>query len=110
MEQPLNIYLAMIIAGAGATYVWRGLGVLLADRLDTTSPILRCVELIAYGLIAALMARVVLFPIGPAGDIPMALRLAALIIGVGSALYFKWQPLYPVLVGMLVVVAGLMIL
>src|SRR5258706_14955641 len=64
MNDSLNIWWA--IAGAGAvTYASRGFGVLLSGRLNTDGLAFRWVAAVAYALLAALIARLIVVPLGP---------------------------------------------
>lgn len=77
----LWIYLMIIIAGAGATYMWRFAGVLVAARLGADSELLRWVRAVATALIAGLVAKIVLSPPGALADINVAVRLVAFAAG-----------------------------
>jgi branched-subunit amino acid transport protein len=79
----MNIWLA--IAGAAVvTYASRGLGVLLSGRLNTDGPLFRWVSAVAYALLAALIARLIVLPLGPlqATTLPDRLVSAALALSV----------------------------
>ncbi len=83
MNSGLNIWWA--IAGAGAvTYASRGLGVLLSGRLNTDGLVFRWVAAVAYALLAALIARLIVVPLGPlqATSLPDRLVAAALALAV----------------------------
>jgi branched-subunit amino acid transport protein len=72
----MNIWLA--IAGAAvATYAPRGIGVLLAGRIDTQSAAFRWVSAVAYALLAALIAQLIVVPLGPLQHTSLADRLVA---------------------------------
>src|SRR5262249_23055492 len=55
----------VLLAGAGVTYAWRGIGVLLSGRIDAEGPLFRWIGAVAYALLAALIARMIVLPIGP---------------------------------------------
>ncbi|KAA5601990.1 AzlD domain-containing protein [Blastochloris sulfoviridis] len=80
----LAIY-AMVLAAAAATYVWRFLGIAVANRIDDRSLGFRFVRAVATAMVAGLAARMVLFPTGGLAAIPLALRLAA--VGAGAGAY-----------------------
>ena len=61
-QAPLLV--TILVAGFAMTYMWRFLGVLLARRFSIESPLLRWIELVAYALIAGLVARMLIFPEG----------------------------------------------
>lgn len=68
---------AAIAVGAFATYMWRALGVALSGRMRDRSPVFDWVGCIAYALIAGLVARMIVFPVGPLHDLGLAVRLGA---------------------------------
>ena len=74
-----------IAIGAVVTYFWRGLGVALAGRIRTDSRLLDWVTCVAYALLAGLIARMILQPVGPLADVPLWMRLVA--VGAGIASY-----------------------
>ena len=77
---------AVILTGAAATYIWRALGVALSGRVSTDSRIFEWIACVAYALLAALIARMIIFPIGPLAETYLADRLGA---AVGAlAIYF----------------------
>lgn len=74
--------LAVVLVGAVATLLWRALGVVLSGRIKADSLLLDLVGCIAYALLAALVARMILLPIGPL----QAVNLPARLVAVGAAL------------------------
>ena len=84
MNGGLNIWWA--IAGAGAvTYASRGLGVLLSGRLNTDGLAFRWVAAVASGLLAALIARLIVVPLGPLQSTSLTDRLVS--AGLALAVY-----------------------
>ena len=77
---------AVILAGAAATYVWRGLGVALSGRIDPGGRSFELAACIAYALVAALVARMIVLPTGPLAETPLADRLGATALSL--AVYF----------------------
>jgi branched-subunit amino acid transport protein len=67
----------LIALAAAATYVWRFLGVVLADRVDAMSARFEWVGCVAYALLAGLIARMILMPFGPLAATPMGDRIGA---------------------------------
>lgn len=74
-------YVFIAIAGWLATDIWRWLGVLLGNRIAEDSVWLIWVRSVATALVAAVVARLILFPTGVLETTPVALRVAAVIIG-----------------------------
>lgn len=76
----------VVLAGAAATLLWRALGVALSGRLRPNSPVIDLVGCIAYALLAALVTRMILLPIGPLQATGLGNRLAA--AGIAVAVFF----------------------
>lgn len=79
-------YLFIAVAGWLATDIWRWLGVLLGNRVDEGSALINWVRAVATALVAAVIARMILFPNGALAHSPLWLRLAA--VGFGAACFF----------------------
>ena len=67
----------LVLACGAATYLWRGLGVLLSARVRTTSAAFVWVGCVAYAMIAGLTARILLMPSGTLGQTELSHRLLA---------------------------------
>ncbi|MGV0982004.1 MAG: AzlD domain-containing protein [Polynucleobacter sp.] len=66
------------IALAGATigtYFCRAIGVLLAKRINQDSEIFRWLAAVTYAMVAALVVRMILMPIGLLATVPVWIRL-----------------------------------
>lgn len=74
-------YAFILLAGWLPTDIWRYLGVLSAGRIDEASPWLGLVRAVATGMVAAVIARMVLYPTGSLADVPDAVRIGALVAG-----------------------------
>src|SRR5690606_32188310 len=70
-------YLFILLGGWVATDFWRFLGVYLGERLSEQSQLLVLVRCIATGLVAAVIANLIVFPSGELASTPMALRIGA---------------------------------
>jgi len=91
---------AVVIAvGAAVTYFWRGLGVLLAGRLSSDSPWLAWVTCVAFALLAGLIARMVVLPIGPLAEAPALARLAGAAVALGLFFFVRRDLLVAVFAG-----------
>jgi branched-subunit amino acid transport protein len=68
----------LLIAGAFVvTYMWRGLGVALGGGINLDGPLFRWVAAVAYAMLAGLIARMLVLPLGALGETPLVERLAA---------------------------------
>lgn len=72
----------MVLAAAAVTYLWRGLGVVVAGRFSADSEIVRWVGFVAYAMLAALFTRMILLPAGQLADVPLVWRLGVLAVAV----------------------------
>lgn len=61
---------------------WRWAGYMLGRRLNPEDEIFKWVKSVSTALVAALAARLLLFPSGALAGIPMWLRIAAFLLGI----------------------------
>lgn len=101
----LWIYLMIVVAGAGATYMWRFAGVLVAARLGADSELLRWIRAVATALIAGLVAKIVLHPPGALADVDVSIRLTAFAAGFAVFALAGRRVLVGVIGGMALIVA-----
>lgn len=59
------------------TYLWRALGVNFSGRINTNSEIFIWVTCVTYAMVAGLVFRIVLLPVGMLATVPMSIRLFA---------------------------------
>lgn len=78
MQQNLLLILALCVA---ATYLWRAAGVFLSQRIDPDGAVFEWISCVAYGLLAGLMARVMVFPVGMLADTTWLVRGLAMVAG-----------------------------
>ncbi len=76
----------VLLVGAAVTYVWRALGVALAGRVRADSAALEWIGCVAYALLAGLIARMIVLPIGPLAETALAARIAAAVVAL--AIFF----------------------
>lgn len=74
-------YLALVVAGFLPSEVWRWLAVLLARSLDEESEIVVWVRAVATAILAGVIAKLTLFPPGALADVPLAVRLGSVALG-----------------------------
>jgi hypothetical protein len=74
-------YLVLIAAGFLPNEVWRMLGIVVAHGLDEGSELVVWVRAVATGLLAGVVAKIILFPPGGLADVPLSVRLAAMAVG-----------------------------
>lgn len=99
-------FLLMVLACGAATYVWRGLGVVLSAGLDTKSPLFDWAACVALAMIAGLIARILVFPTGLLAETVLWQRIAATVIALAAFyLLTRRNLLVGVLAGSLAMVA-----
>jgi branched-subunit amino acid transport protein len=97
--------LTLVLLAAAATFLWRFLGVVLSSRLRAEGAWIQWMTAVAYAVLAALAARMLVLPVGDLATIPLWIRLAG--AGVGIAVFFitKRNALAGVLTGTLAFMA-----
>jgi len=79
-------YVFIAIAGWLATDIWRWLGVLVGNRLAQDSAALTWVRAVATSLLAAVIAKLILYPVGELQNVPVEVRLVAVSVGFAAFL------------------------
>ncbi len=74
---------------SAATYVWRGIGVAIVARITPGGAFTQWASCVAYGMLAGLMSRIMVMPVGILAETPLADRLVAL--AVGFLVFFAFQ-------------------
>ncbi len=82
--------LALLVVGCAlATYLWRGLGMLVSGKVRMESEFFSWASCVAYALIAGLTVRIILLPSGTLAAAPLLERLAACAIAL--IVYFLFR-------------------
>jgi branched-subunit amino acid transport protein len=74
----------VLAASVGATALWRGLGVIMARRLDTEGAVFRWFSFASFAVLAGLLARLLILPAGELATVGLEVRLGAAVIGVAA--------------------------
>jgi branched-subunit amino acid transport protein len=88
------------IALAGATlgtYFCRAIGVLLAKRINQDSEIFRWLAAVTYAMVAALVFRMVLMPVGLLATVPVWVRIVICLLSIGVMVSRPTRRLVPAL-------------
>ncbi|WP_157019756.1 AzlD domain-containing protein [Mesorhizobium xinjiangense] len=101
-------YLFILAAGWLATDLWRFLGVMLGGRISEESDALVLIRSIATALVAAVIAKLIVFPGGALAATPLALRLAAAGIGFVAYLLARKRVIVGILVAEAVLLVGML--
>ena len=76
-EMPNNIILVILVTSF-ATYLSRFLGVVSSEKIEEASKIFKWFNCIAYSVLAALIARMIVFPAGVLAESSVLIRLFVL--------------------------------
>ena len=93
-EMSSNIILVILVTSF-ATYLSRFLGVVSSEKIDETSKLFKWFNCIAYSILAALIARMIVFPAGVLQSADLWLRLFVVIICIIVYLLSKKNLVYP---------------
>ena len=93
-EMSSNIILVILVTSF-ATYLSRFLGVVSSEKIDAKSKIFRWFNCIAYSILAALIARIVIFPAGVLEEANLWIRLIVIIISIIIFIISKRNLVYP---------------
>ncbi len=89
--------LIVIIVTSLATYLSRFLGVISAEKIKETSKMFRWFNCLAYSTLAALIARIVIFPSGAMSEIDYFIRFVVVILSIAVFYLTKKNLVYPTL-------------
>ena len=89
-----NILLAILVTSI-ATYSSRFLGVLTSEKINEDSKIYRWFNCLAYSTLAALIARIIIFPSGALSEVDYFVRFITIISSVLIFYLTKKNLVYP---------------
>ena len=89
-----NIIIVIIVTSL-ATYLSRFLGVVSAEKIKETSKMFRWFNCLAYSTLAALIARIVIFPSGTLSEVDYLIRFIVVILSVVVFYLTKKNLVYP---------------
>jgi len=87
--------IVVILVTSFATYLSRFLGVVSSEKIKETSKIFKWFNCIAYSVLAALIARMVIFPAGELAESGILIRLLVITVSVAMFLFTKKNLVYP---------------
>ena len=89
-----NIVLAILVTSL-ATYLSRFLGVVSSEKIKETSKIFKWFNCLAYSTLAALIARIVIFPSGALSEADYVIRIIVLTASILVFYVTKRNLVYP---------------
>jgi branched-subunit amino acid transport protein len=82
------IYLSILVASI-ATYACRAFGVFSSKNLSVDSPIFHWIKCISVGIISAVIAKIILFPVGLLSETTSISRIASTLVAIAVYFLFK---------------------
>ncbi len=89
-----NVILAILVTSI-ATYLSRFLGVVSAENIKESSKVYRWFNCLAYSTLAALIARIVVFPSGNLSEVDYSIRFIVVFLSVLVFFVTKKNIVYP---------------
>lgn len=99
-------YLIMIMVGFLPNEVWRGFGLLAVRGIDENSEALVWVRAVATAVLAAVIARLLIFSPGALGEVSLLVRLMAITVGFIGFWLIRHSVLVGVATGVAVLILG----
>jgi len=91
-----NIIIVIIITSI-ATYLSRFLGVVSAEKIKETSKMFRWFNCLAYSTLAALIARMIIFPSGTLNEVDYFIRFIVVFLAIAIFYLSRKNLVYPTL-------------
>ena len=89
----------MLICAVTGTYVWRALGVAFSARIEPDGALFRWVTCVSYAMLAALISRMTVIPLGSLAETPISFRLGAMAVAIVVFFLFRRGMLPGVIAG-----------
>jgi len=102
MSEISNNIILVILVTSFATYLSRFLGVASSEKIKATSKIFKWFNCIAYATLAALIARMIVFPAGVLSESAILFRLIVVFAAILLFLITKKNLVYPTVLSAIV--------
>ena len=86
-----------LLAATLGTYICRAVGVAMSGRIDQESEIFRWLSAVTYAMVAALVVRMIIMPMGALATVPLWVRLAVSALSLGVMVSSPKRRLVPAL-------------
>ena len=97
MDLSSNLILVIVVT-SGATFASRFLGILTAENLSDNSKLFDWFNCVAYSILAALTARMIIFPAGALLESTLLIRLIVISISIVVFMYSKKNLVLPTII------------
>jgi hypothetical protein len=102
-------YFLLIFVGFLPNEVWRLVGLGLSHRLREGGDVLIWVRAIATAILAAVIGKLIFFPVGALVGIPLAVRVGAVVVATAGYLLVRRSVFAGVVAGEVALIAGAML-
>jgi hypothetical protein len=99
-------YIVLVLVGFLPADIWRLLGVIVGRGLDEESELLVWVRSVATAVLAGVIAKILFFPPGSLGAMPLHIRVLAIVCGFLTFLLARRSVFAGLAVGEAVLIAG----
>jgi hypothetical protein len=106
MSGELHAYLLLLLVGFLPNEVWRMLGLVFVRGIDEESELFMWARAVATAVLAAVIAKILLFPPGSLAAVPLIIRLGAIAGGFGAFLLVRRSVFAGVAAGEVVLTLG----
>ena len=89
----------IVLGCAAATFVWRFLGVIVVKRIDAEGAFFQWISCVSYAMVAGLIFRMIIMPESQLAEVPLVIRIAAVVIAFAVYLLCKQRLVAGVLAG-----------
>ena len=93
-----TIYIAIFIATC-ATYLCRAMGVFSAKNINADSPFFNWIKCISIGIISAVIAKIILFPVGILSETESESRIISTFVALLVYFLFKKKVIFGIFAG-----------
>jgi Branched-chain amino acid transport protein (AzlD) len=81
MSGELHAYVLLVLVGFLPNEIWRVLGLVLGRGIDEESELFTWARAVATAVLAGVITKLIIFPPGVLADVPLVVRLAAIVCG-----------------------------
>ena len=92
----------VILVTSFATYLSRFLGVVSSEKIKETSKMFRWFNCLAYSTLAALIARIIIFPSGALSEVDYLVRFIVIILSILIFYLTKKNLVYPTIFSVII--------
>ena len=106
MSADLHAYVLLLLVGFLPNEVWRMLGLVAVRGVDEESELFLWARAVATAVLAAVIAKILLFPPGSLAAVPMIVRVGAIVAGFAAFLLVRRSVFAGVTAGEVVLTFG----